>query len=181
MTTFARALANSTAAARPMPEPPPVIQATLPSSILLRAEEHLRLLLAEARCLASTIGQHLDGLLHCRALGDAITPALHVRVVVDVYSLPFRRAQPGHRRHVRNRVLVAGEPLALRKLPVENTVEPVRLVLVAVHRVLDPLRRVAEKVMRLAEHRPDMAHLRHYPLHDLPALAKRSEENTSER
>src|SRR2546425_2028385 len=176
MTTLAPAFAISAAAARPMPEPPPVTHATLPlrspAGILLRAEQHLRLLLAEARRLPPAIRQHLHRLLHRRALGDAIAPALHLRILVDVHALALRRAQPGHRRHVGDRVFVAGEPFARFQLLFQDPVEPVGLVLVPVHRVLDLLRRVAEEVMRLAEHRSDVAHLRHHPLHHLPALAQ---------
>src|SRR3954462_13944284 len=113
---FAPSFANSTAAASPMPEPPPVIQATLPLSspagVLLGTEQHLRLFFAEARRLAPPLGEHLQRLLDRRALGDAIAPALHVRMLVDVSPLALRRAQPRHGRHVGDRVLVAGEPLA---------------------------------------------------------------------
>src|SRR5713101_1509533 len=158
MTTLAPAFAISAAAARPMPEPPPVTQATLfsklASGILLRAEQHLRLLLVEARRLPPAIREHFQRLLHCRALGDAVAPALHLRVLVDVHALALRRAQPGHRRHVGDRVFVAGEPFARFQLLFQNPVEPVGLVLVPVHRILDLLRRIAEEVMPLAEHRP---------------------------
>src|SRR5438067_9936308 len=169
--TLAPSLANSSAAASPMPEPPPVSHATLPSSVLLGTEEHLRLFFAEAGRLAPSLGEHFQRLLDCGALGDAIAPALHVRMLVDVHALALRRAQPRHGGHVGDGVLVAGEPLAFRELPVKHAVEPVGLVLVAVHGVLDLLRRIAEEVMRLAEHRADVAHLRHHPLHHLPALA----------
>src|SRR5438874_578183 len=170
-TTLAPSFANSIAAARPIPEPPPVIHATLPSSVLLGTEEHLRLFFAEARRLAPAFGEHFQRLLDRGALRNAIAPALEVGMFVDVHALALRRAQPRHRRHVGDGVLVAREPLAFRELPVEHAVEAVGLVLVAVHGVLDLLRRIAEEVMRLAEHRADVAHLRHHPLHHLPALA----------
>src|SRR6266850_3670526 len=86
ITTLAPAFAISLAAARPMPEPPPVIQATLSSSILLRAEENLLLLLAHL-ARASGVLQHVQRLLHCRALGDAIAPPLHLRILVEVDAL----------------------------------------------------------------------------------------------
>src|SRR5438132_4021141 len=176
ITTLAPLFASAVAAARPMPEPPPVTQATLPLSspagILLGTEEHLGLLLAEAWRLPPAIRQHFHRLLHRRPLGDAVAPALHLRVIIDVHALAFRRPQPRHGRHVGDRVLVAGEPFARFQLLFQNPVEAVGLVLVAVHGVLDLLRRIAEEVMRLPEHRPDVAHLRHHPLHHLPALAQ---------
>src|SRR6185503_3908774 len=172
ITTRAPALASSSAPARPMPDPPPVIQATLPLSVLLCAKEHLRLLLAEARGLAPALGQHLDAPLHRRALEQLVAPALHVRELLDVHALALGRAQPRHGRHVGDRVLVASQVLRPLQLLVEDAVQAVGLVLVPVHGVLDLLRRVAEEVVRLAEHRADMAHLRHHPLHHLPALAQ---------
>src|SRR6266850_974163 len=156
ITTLAPPFASSTAAARPMPEPPPVIQATLslrsPAGILLGTEEHLGLLLAEARRLPPAVRQHFHRLLHCRPLGNAVAPALEVRILVDVHALALGRAQPRHGRHVGDRVFIAREPFALRQLPIEHAIQPVRLVLVPVHRVLDLLRRIAEEVVRLAEH-----------------------------
>src|SRR5690348_1937307 len=127
---LAPSLANSTAAASPMPEPPPVIHATLPSSVLLGTEEHLRLFFAEARRLAPPLGEHFQALLDRGALGDAIAPALQVRVLVDVHALALRCAQPRHGRHVGDGVLVARQPLALRELAIEHAVQAVRLVLV---------------------------------------------------
>src|SRR5918911_1866034 len=113
ITTLAPALANSTAAASPMPEPPPVIHATLPLSspagVLLGTEEHLRLFFGKPRRLAAPVREHFERLLHRGPLGDAIAPTLHMGIVVDVHSLSFGRAQPRHRRHVGDRVLVAGE------------------------------------------------------------------------
>src|SRR6266436_6048996 len=73
MTTCAPARASSIAPASPMPEPPPVIQATLPASILSGAEEYFRLLLAEAGGLPARSEEHtseLQSRLHlvCRLL-----------------------------------------------------------------------------------------------------------------
>src|SRR5204863_5224387 len=89
MTTCAPARESSIAPARPIPEPPPVIQATLPlrlaSGILLRAEQHLRLLLAEAGGLPAALRQYFYAALHRRPRGNAVAPALHVGIVVDVY------------------------------------------------------------------------------------------------
>src|SRR5690242_17615247 len=67
-TTVAPSFFSAMAPANPMPEAPPVIHATLPSSsplgILGAAEQHLRLLLAESRRLAAALGEHLDAALH---------------------------------------------------------------------------------------------------------------------
>src|SRR5205823_11206744 len=113
ITTLAPAFASSTAAPSPMPEPPPVIQATLffrlSSGVLLGTEEHLCLFFAEARRLPAPVGEHFQRLLHRRTLGDAVTPVLDVRKVVDVHALALGRTQPGHGRHVGDGVLVARE------------------------------------------------------------------------
>src|SRR5918996_4454952 len=58
--TCAPARASSMPPARPMPDPPPVIQATLPLSILRGAEQDLGLLLGEARRRAAALGEHFD-------------------------------------------------------------------------------------------------------------------------
>src|SRR5947208_4511283 len=176
MTTCAPARESSIAPARPMPEPPPVIQATLPlrlaSGILLRAEQHLRLLLAEARRLPAALRQSLGGPLHRGTLGDAVAPALHAGILVDVHSLAIRRAQPRHDRHVGDAVFAARHPLAVLQLFFNHPVEPVGLVLVAVDRVFDLLGRVLQEMVRLPEHRADVPHLEHGPLHHLPAVAQ---------
>src|SRR6267142_1059678 len=163
MTTCAPARASSIAPARPMPEPPPVIQATLPASILRGAEEYFRLLLAEAGGLPAALRQYFDGSLHRRPRGNAVAPALHVGILVDVHALAIRRAQPRHDRHVGDAVFAARHPLAAFQLLFNHPVKPVGLVLVAVHRVLDLLGRVLQEIVRLPEHRPDVPHLEHGP------------------
>src|SRR5918995_135929 len=69
-TTCAPARAGSMPPASPMPEPPPVIQATLPCRlppcILLGAEQILLLFLRHFR--APPLGEHLQRALHRRAL-----------------------------------------------------------------------------------------------------------------
>src|SRR5258706_8540989 len=121
ITTCAPARASSIAPASPIPEPPPVIQATFPLSaislgigvflflvfgsftllicplpllVLSRAEQDFGLLLVEARCRPAPVREHLDRLLHRRAAGDALAPLLQVRKVVDVHALALGRAQP---------------------------------------------------------------------------------------
>src|SRR5258707_2538411 len=134
ITTLAPAFESSMAAARPMPEPPPVIHATLPFSsparVLLGTEKDLRLFFGKARRLAAPLREHFECLLHRGALGDAIAPALDPRIVVDAHALPLRRAQPRHGRHVGDRVFVAGEPLAALELLVQDPLQPVGFVLV---------------------------------------------------
>src|SRR3990170_6214724 len=103
-TTCAPAFASSIPPAKPMPEPPPVIQTTLPFGILLRAKEVLSLLVGHLR--AAPIGEHLHRALHRRALQDRGAPLLERRKVVDVHALALGCAQPGHGRHVGDRVLV---------------------------------------------------------------------------
>src|SRR5258706_1935193 len=172
MTTRAPALTSSSAPARPMPDPPPVIQATLPLSILRGAEQIFLLLLRHLRHGAAPLSEHSERLLHRRALEDRVAPALERRVVVDLHALAFREAQPGHGGHVGDRVGIAGEVLRFLEPAVDHHVQAVGLVLVAVHGVRDLLRRVAEEMVRLAEHGTDVAHLEHHPLHHLPALAQ---------
>src|SRR5216683_569953 len=116
MTTWTPARASSIAPARPMPEPPPVIQASLPASILSGAEEDFRLLLAEAGGLPAALRQYFDGALHRRPRGNAVAPALHVGIVVDVHALAVGRAHPRHDRHVGDGVFAAGDPLAVFQL-----------------------------------------------------------------
>src|SRR5262249_37058701 len=115
MTTRAPMRASSSPPARPIPEPPPVIQAVFPfrklaSGILRRAEERLGLLLGEGRRCAPAVGEHLERLLHRRARGDPVAPVLKVRVLLDVHALALGKAQPGHDRHVGDAVFVARDP-----------------------------------------------------------------------
>src|SRR5687768_9011939 len=108
MTTCAPARASSMPPASPMPEPPPVIHATLSFSILGRAEKNLRLLLRERGRLAAPVGEHLDAALDRGSRRDALAPALERRKVLDVHALAFGGAQPREDGHVGDRVLVAG-------------------------------------------------------------------------
>src|SRR2546425_2609540 len=172
MTTCAPARESSIAPARPIPEPPPVIQATLPASILSGAEEYFRLLLAETGSLPAALRQYFYAALHRRPPGNAVAPALHAGILVDVHALAIRRAQPRHDRHVGDAVFAAGYPLAVLQLLFNHPVKPVGLVLVAVDRVFDLLGRVLQEMVRLPEHRADVSHLEHGPLHHLPAIAQ---------
>src|ERR671918_690550 len=83
--TCAPARASSMPPARPMPDPPPVIQATLffklSLGILRGAEQDLLLLLGHLR--APPIGEHLHCALHRRPLEDRVAPALERRVLLD--------------------------------------------------------------------------------------------------
>src|SRR5688500_8092596 len=107
MITCAPAFASSMPPANPMPDPPPVIQTTLPFGILLRAEEILPLLVGHLR--AAPIGEHLHRALHRRALEDRVAPLLERRKLVDIHALALGGAQPRHGRHVGDRVFVARE------------------------------------------------------------------------
>jgi hypothetical protein len=136
---------------------------------LLRSKKVLALLRRHRR--PAPVGEHLHRALHRGPRGDAVAPALHVRILLDVHVLALGKPQPGHDRHVGDGVFVAGDELRLREAPLEHAVKAVGLVAIAVHRVLDLLRRVLQEVVRLPEHRPDVPHLEHHPLHHLPALA----------
>src|SRR5256712_7393611 len=124
MTTCAPARERSIAPARPMPEPPPVIQATLPASILSGAEEYFRLLLAEAGGLPAALRQYFYAALHRRPRGNAVAPALHAGIVVDVHALAIRRAQPRHDRHVCDAGFATGYPLAVLLLRFNQPIKP---------------------------------------------------------
>src|SRR5580765_1855999 len=153
-TTCAPARANSIPAASPIPEPPPVIQATLSFSVLGCAKEILLLFFCHFPRAARVL-QHVERPLHGRTLEKRVAPLPQRRELLDVHALALRKAQPRHGRHVGDGVLVAREVFRFPQPPVDHAVQPVRLVLVAVHRVFDLLRRVAEEVVRLAEHRAD--------------------------
>src|SRR2546430_7142381 len=171
MTTCAPARESSIAPARPIPEPPPVIQATLPASILSGTEEYFRLLLAEAGGLPAALRQYFYAALHRRPRGNAVAPALHVGILVDVHALSIRRAQPRHDRHVGDAVFAARHPLAVLQLFFDHPVEAVGLVLVAVDRVFDLLGRLLQGKGGPPPHRAHVPHLEQGPLHPPPALA----------
>src|SRR6185503_684772 len=135
MMTCAPARANSMPPASPMPEPPPVTQATFPFSssplgILRRAEEDLFLLFRHFT-LPPRVLQHLERALHRGALVDRVAPALERREVVDVHALPLGKAQPGRGRHVGDGVLLAREVLRFLEPPIDHAIEAIRLVGVA--------------------------------------------------
>src|SRR5688500_46542 len=94
ITTVAPALFSACAPARPMPEPPPVIQATLSFSVLGGAKKNLRLLLREAGRLAAPVRQDLDAALDRRAPRDAVATALERGKVIDAHARALGRAQP---------------------------------------------------------------------------------------
>src|SRR5258706_9402364 len=116
MTTRAPALTSSCAPDKPMPDAPPVIQATFPSKtrefsctsalgILRRAEQVLLLLLGHfAR--AARVLQHFQRALHRGALEDRVAPAPERGVLVDFHSLALGKPQPRYGGHVGDRVLV---------------------------------------------------------------------------
>src|SRR5262245_55372197 len=123
MTTRMPAFSSSSAPASPIPDPPPVIQATLPLGILSRAKEVLALLLRHLG--TATVGEHGERLLHRRALVDRVAPGLQRRILVDVHALALGEAQPRHGRHVGDGVLVARQVLRLLQAPVDHHVEAV--------------------------------------------------------
>src|SRR3954468_13923670 len=176
ITTCSPLRASSRPPASPIPDPPPVIQAVFPfkelaSGILRGAEKHLGLFFAERRGRAPAVSQHLERLLHRRACGDPVAPLPQVRIIVDVHALALREAQPRHDRHVGDAVFAPRDPLSFFQSFFYNPIEAVGFVAVAVHGVLDLLRRVLQEVVRLPQHRPDVPHLEHHPLHHLPAVA----------
>src|SRR5260221_1837600 len=129
ITTCAPARANSSAPASPMPEPPPVIQATLPfrelSLGILRCTEQVFLLLLGHLTGPARVLEHFQGAFDRRALEERVAPALERRELLDVHALPLGKAQPGHRGHVGDRVLVASHVFAFRQLSFKNTIKAI--------------------------------------------------------
>ncbi len=101
--------------------------------------------------------------LHRRPRLDRLDPALHVREVVDVLALAVVDDDPGIARHVRDGIGTRHE-LAIGQTPVEHPVEPVDLVAVAIDGVGQLVLRIVRKVVVLAGHRPEPAHLPEQPL-----------------
>src|SRR3954449_623838 len=101
------------------------------------AEQQLAFFLGSDRRLAVIridllglgVGTHGGG-----PLADGLEPALQMREVVDVLALVLVRHDPGIARHVGDRV-IAGDELAVGQALVEDTVEPVGLVHVAIDRI----------------------------------------------
>src|SRR5688572_4647450 len=139
MITCAPAFASSMPPANPIPDPPPVIQTTLPFGILLRAEKILPLLVGHLR--AAPVGEHLHRALHRRSLENRVAPLLERRKLVDIHALALGGAQPRHGGHVGDGVLVAGQVLRFLQPALHDPIKAIGLVLVAIHGVLDLLRR----------------------------------------
>src|SRR5258706_8140722 len=165
MTTRAPALTSSSAPARPMPDPPPVIQATLPLSILRGAEQIFLLLLRHLRHGAAPLSEHSERLLHRRTLEDRVAPALERRVVVDLHALALREAQPGHGGHVGDRVGIAGEVFRFLEPAVDHHVQAVCPLLLAVYCGRDLFPRLVQGKGRLAAQGDRVGPLGHSPLH----------------
>ena len=77
--------------------------------------------------------------------------------------MPFVARDPGIDGDVGDRILV-GEALVLGEMAVHHAVQPLRFLAVAFAAVRDLVLLRAHEVVRLAEHRPDAAHLEHEPL-----------------
>ena len=90
-----------------------------------------------------------------------------VRKVSPFDTLVFPASHPRIDRNVRNRVLIAGDELLARQLPVHHPVQPLRFIGVAIEGVFDLFGRIFPEMMSLAQHRPDTSHLEHQPLQHL--------------
>src|ERR1051325_8197848 len=86
MTTCAPARASSMPPASPMPEPPPVIQTTLPLSVLGCAKQVLLLFLGHLSRPTGVL-EDLERALHRRPLEDRVAPAPERREFLDVHAL----------------------------------------------------------------------------------------------
>ena len=113
---------------------------------------------------------------HRRSCADRVVPAPHVGKCSQINAMPFVPGDPRIDRHVGDRVFLCEETCA-RQVPVHDAVQAFRLVAVAFAAVGNLVLLRAHKVVRLAEHRADAAHLKHEPLQRLvlPAHAFRQE------
>src|SRR5690349_9390556 len=108
------------------------------AALVLRLAEHDLLRLLVHRTGAPLVGHELEAALYRGARLDRVEPAMEVREVLELLSLPLVGADPRIGRDVGDRI-VAGEVLDLAETPVDDVVETPRLVGVAVDRVLDLL------------------------------------------
>src|SRR5450756_538751 len=126
--------------APPRPSPTPAISATLGRAVMTILSGFRRLTALEPRRAEQVlaplrivrrrpvhVSQHRQPAYDCGALVDRVKPAFYVRILLYVHALLPVRAQPGHDRDVGDRVLAAGDILALGQPPVEHSVKPVRL------------------------------------------------------
>ena len=111
------------------------------------------------------------GTLHCFASLDCFEPALEVRKVIEILALPLMEDDPRIASHISNRIFSGGK-LAIGEPFIEHSVEALGFLDIALDRIGQLLVRVVSKVMILAEHRPQPAHLPKEPLHDLRAAAQ---------
>src|SRR5580700_9835448 len=96
--------------------------------------------------------RHLIAPLHGGAPGDNRVPALHVRISVEIDSLPFVARDPWPDGDVGDGVVI-GDEFVLGETAVEHAVEPMRLLEIPLFRVGRLTLVVFYKVMDLAEHR----------------------------
>src|SRR5437899_450943 len=99
------------------------------------------------------------GLLRPGARAHRVEPAPQVREVVQILLLALPGNDPGIGSHVSNTVAVAGYERAVFEMAVEDAVETVRLVDVAVDRVRNFAWRVDAEMVVLPGHRSQPAHL----------------------
>src|SRR5688572_31683107 len=126
-------------------------------------------ILVRSAAMGASLAGERHPLHHRRPRADLVVPALHRRKPRQLDAVPLVARHPGVDRHVGNRIL-RREVLILRQVLVHHPVEALRLVAVALAAVGDLVLFRAHEMVRLAEHRPDPAHLEHEPLQNLVSV-----------
>lgn len=91
--------------------------------------------------------------------------------ILDLLALTLIWHDPGIDRHVGNRV-IATDVFAIGQPMIQDTIETIGLVHVAIDRVLNLFDGIAREMMVLSRHRPETAHLPHQPLDDIEAFPR---------
>src|SRR6266849_8357086 len=123
--------------------------------------------------------RHLEAALGAGARHHRLVPALDVRVVGEVDLMALVPPSPPQDREIGDRYVIAAGELHIAEALVEDAVEPVRLL----HIALEPIAAVGfvlhlQEMVDLAGHRPKPAHLPHQPFehrHLAPHVALRPE------
>ena len=128
------------------------------------AEEHLARMLVYVRQRAAHLLADVESAPDRGTDFHTLVPALEVRIVIEVLSLPLVGAELREDRHVGYRVLVFDDKRSLGEPPVYHPVEPGGFVGVAFDGIGDLLGSVLAKVVDLAQHRAHVAYLEHQSL-----------------
>ena len=112
------------------------------------------------------------GALRGGALAHCVEPAAEIREGVEVLLLAFPRDNPRIGGDVSNRARVARDEFAPGEAPVQDAIEPVGLLDVALYRVRNLLWRVLHEMVVLPCHGTEPADLPEHPLEHRLAVAE---------